>query len=62
MQYVVLPLNGSEYYMKYTFKAIHILAILNPDTHLVYRFNVSSLTGIQPLASKCLLLHGVIIV
>ena len=34
IQYFVLPLNGLEYYLGYTFKAIHILAILDPSTLL----------------------------
>ena len=35
MQYFVLPLNGSKYYLKYTFKAIHVLAILDPSAPLI---------------------------
>ena len=29
MQYFILSLNGSKYYLKYTFKAIHDLAVLD---------------------------------
>lgn len=33
MQYFVLRSNGSKYYFKYTFKAVHFLAILDPGAH-----------------------------
>ena len=33
-QYFVLPLNGLEYYLMYTFKVVHVLWILDPGTYL----------------------------
>ena len=33
-QYSVLPLNGSNYYLIYTLKAVHVLGILCP-AHLI---------------------------
>ena len=35
MQYFVLPLKGSKYYLMYTAKAVHVLAILDPSIPLV---------------------------
>ena len=42
MQYFGLPLNGPSINLKYTFKSIHVLAILDPGTPLegtMYNFN-----------------------
>ena len=43
MQYFVLLLNGSNYYLKYMFNTTHILASMDTSTSLVAIFNAYQL-------------------
>ena len=43
MQYVVLPLNVSEYYLMYAMNAIHVLGILNPDKFLSHTLRAEAI-------------------
>ena len=42
LQYSFLPLNGSKYYLKYKFTAVHVLVILNPGTCVIFKVSMGA--------------------
>ena len=64
MQYLVLPLNGSEYYLKPAFQAVHVLASFEAPipvgSSLCTRADCDAALGVVQRDIWCFSLEGVL--